>query len=42
MVTGQAAGTAAAMSAMEGCAPRMLDAAVLRRRLAAAGVCLRV
>ena len=40
MVTGQAAGTAAALSVAGGCTPRALGAATLRRRLESAGVCL--
>ena len=40
MVTGQAAGTAAALSVKAGCAPRRLDVAALRACLAADGVCL--
>ena len=40
MVTGQAAGTAAALSAAAGRTPRALDTAALRRRLSDDGVCL--
>ena len=40
MVTGQAAGTAAALSVKTGCAPRQLDVSALRTRLAADGACL--
>ena len=39
-VTGQAAGTAAALAAKEGCTPRQLPVVELRRRLAADGVYL--
>jgi hypothetical protein len=38
MMLGQAAGTAAAMAAQSGAAPRDIDARQLRRRLVAAGV----
>ena len=41
MVTGQAAGAAAALSVAAGRAPRGVDVAALRRRLDADGVCLR-
>jgi hypothetical protein len=40
MMTGQAAGTAAALSVQEGVAPRELDAAQLRETLDEAGVIL--
>jgi hypothetical protein len=40
MVTGQAAGTAAALSVASGCAPRDLDTTALRKRLEADGACL--
>jgi hypothetical protein len=40
MVTGQAAGTAAALSVASGCSPRALDVTALRRRLEADGACL--
>ena len=39
-VTGEAAGTAAAMAAMKGCTPRELDVPSLQKRLEAANVCL--
>lgn len=40
MVTGQAAGTAAALSVRSGCAPRQIDVTQLRDALLAANVCL--
>ena len=40
MVTGEAAGTAAALSVRAGVTPRALDVSALRRTLAANGVCL--
>lgn len=40
MVTGQAAGTAAALSVRSGCSPRELDVTGLRKRLESDGVCL--
>ena len=40
MVTGQAAGTAAALSVRDGVTPRSLDMSVLRKRLIADDVCL--
>lgn len=39
-VTGQAAGTAAALAARQGVSPRALDVAALQRTLTAAGMCL--
>lgn len=40
MVTGQAAGMAAALSAAAGCGPRALDVQTLRRELSSRNVCL--
>ena len=40
MVTGEAAGTAAALSVRAGVTPRALDVSALRRTLAANGACL--
>lgn len=42
MVTGEAAGTAAALSVQQGVAPAALDVALLRRQLAQQGACLEV
>ncbi len=39
-VTGEAAGTAAALAALKGCTPRELDVAVLQNRLERANACL--
>ena len=39
-VTGQAAGTAAALAAMKGCTPRELDVSTLQKRLEKANVCM--
>jgi hypothetical protein len=39
-VTGEAAGTAAALAAIKGCTPRQLDVAVLQKQLEKANACI--